>query len=277
MSCLCAALLAAFPVSAQQALSTDGFRGWESWPLYHPGDLALDNARLEPMHLAFDALFPGPQGFGRGPLEPMTMYMDVFDAFFHGKAALWIQWTSSSPPAREDAAPAIDALLVDRATFRYLFRIGRSGPVDKWAGRYEIVHARPDGVTQTTVNDDGTTATKTLEGPANYFDFATYQFLLPFLDLHEGMQFRLAGYEYIDKAEEILPVRVVGRTRISDAAGQAHDVWQVDVMPAHGLLLITFYVSRAPPYFFGWDYRLTRDGRSAMKLTFRGWRSTAIN
>lgn len=137
--------------------------------------------------------------------------------------------------------------------------------------RHRHGHLSDEGLCrQVTVNQDGTTATHTVEGAA-YFDFATYQFLFPFLRLREGMAFRLSGYEYLEQRAEVLPVKIVGRVKFTDARGAEHDAWQVDVMPAHRATLITFYVSEEPPFFYGWDYRLTRDGATAIKLTLRGW------
>ncbi len=267
-------LLAAPPVAAQGALSLAHFDGWDAWPLYEPGDVAIANAELMPLRIEFDGLFPGPNGFGRQPLDSLTMLMDVVEASFRGAPAVWVQWLSK-PSRKTVAAPALDALLVDRATFRLLFRMAASQRGD-WAGRYELVQAQPDRVLQVTVDEDGTTKTQTLEGAANYFDFATYQFLLPFLDLRQGMRFRLLGYEYLEKRPEVLPVRVVGRTQVVDARGREHEVWRVDVMPEHRQTLISFYVSEEPPFFYGWDYRLTRDGSTAVKLTLRGWTPTSI-
>lgn len=82
---------------------------------------------------------------------------------------------------------------------------------------------------QVTVNEDGTTGTHVLDA-ANFFDFATYQFLFPFLELREGMTFRLSGYDYLGRQAEILPVKVMGKTRVADAGGQMHNVRRVDIM-----------------------------------------------
>jgi len=73
-----------------------------------------------------------------------------------------------------------------------------------------------------------------------------------------------------------LAVRVIGRATFADADHLGHEVWRVDVLPTHRATLITFYVSPEPPYFYGWDDRLTRDGSSATKLTLRGWTPTTI-
>lgn len=273
---LLASVLGASSATAQQPVSLDHFDGADSWPLYRPGDLPLDNAALRPQRIAFDGRFPGPQGFGRGPLVHLTLYMDVLDVFFHGEPAVWVQWTSTSPPESSTEAPALDALVVDRATFRLLFRVGRSGPAQAWAGRYEIVHATPDSTIQVSVRDDGSTDRKVLADPGPRFDFATYPFLFPFLDLHEGLSFRLAGYDFVDEAEEILAVRVVGRTRITDATGGGREVWRVDVLPPHRATLITFWVTRQAPFFYGWEYRLTRDGTTALDMTYRGWLPTSM-
>lgn len=259
-------------VAAQGPLALNHFNGWEAWPLYGPGDLRIASASLIPLRIEFDGLFPGPKGFGAPPLDSLTMYMDVLEQSFRGAPAVWVQWLSR-PPVSRQASPALDALLVDRATFRLLFRIAASRP-GAWAGRYELIQAQPERVTQVTVGEDGKAATHQLD-TANYFDFATYQFLFPFLDLREGLAFRLRGYEYLEKEGEELPVKVVGRTHVADARGRRHEVWQVDVMPAHRATLITFYVSREPPFFYGWNYRVTRDGSTAIKLTLRGWTATS--
>jgi hypothetical protein len=259
--------------AGQEPLPLDHFNGWENWPLLEPGDLAIHSENLSPLRIEFDGLFPGPNGFGVPPLDSLTMYIEVMEERFHGAPALWVQWTSK-PRAASGGAPALDVLLVDRASFRLLFRIAASGRGD-WAGRYEVIQARPEGVVQVSVAEDGASTKQVLEGAANYFDFATYQFLFPFLELREGMAFRLSGYEYLEKQAEVLPVRVVGRTNVADAHGADQAVWRVDVMPPHRATLISFYVSDEPPYFYGWDYRLTRDGSTALKLTLRGWASTS--
>lgn len=266
---LVAGLFSARTAAGQQPVRLDHFDGWERWPLYAPGDLPITSGKLIPLRITFDGLFPGPRGFGRPPLDSITMLMDVIEETFHGAPALWIQWLSR-PSAKPTASPALDALLVDRGTFRLLFRLAASAR-GEWAGRYEVLQARPKLLVQATVNEDGTAERHVLQAPADYFDFATYQFLLPFIELREGMAFRLSGYEYLEKTPEVLPVRVVGRARVADAAGTMHDVWQVDIMPAHRATLITFYVSPEPPFFYGWDYRLTKDGSTALKLTLRGW------
>ncbi len=260
--------------ASQQALNTAAFDGWERWPLYRPGELSFAHERLAPLRVAFDAEFPGSQGFGVEPLERMTMYMDVLNVNFRGLPATWVQWTSTSP-AEGTEAPALDALVVDRSTFRLLFRIARSGPAQGWAGRYEVLHAMNDRVIQVSVEDDGATETNVRDRSAPTFDFATYPFLFPLLDLREGMKFRLAGYDHLAKEEEILPVHVARRVRVADAAGTGHDAWQVDVLAPHGAVLITFYVATEPPWFYGWQYRLTRDGSVALRMTLRDWIPTS--
>jgi hypothetical protein len=261
---------------AQRPIPLDDFTGWESWPLVRPGDLDLSGATLQPVHIEFDGLFPGPRGFGSQPLDSLTMWMDLLPARFHGRAAYWVTWTSSGPRPPREEAPAIDAILVERRSFRLLFRLARSGPASFWAGRYEYVQAAPDSVVQVTVDDSGTTSRHALGTDHPLFEFASYPFLFPWLELRAGNGMRLAGYDYLDKKEEILAVRVVGRVTIPDARGVGHEVWRVDVMPAHRATLISFFVAREPPYFYGWDYRLTRDGSSAVRLTLRGWLPTSI-
>jgi hypothetical protein len=276
-TCLAALVILAGPaaLTAQEPLPLGHFDDWETWPLHAPGDLATDDREIVPLRIEFEGQFPGPNGFGSPPLDSLTMFMDVLELTFRGSPALWIQWLSSPPRERTSASPALDALLVDRVTFRLLFRLAASQR-GEWAGRYEIVQARPDRVVQVSVDEDGTTiATEIENDAAGLFDFATYQFLFPFLELREGDAFRLSGYEYIEKRAEILPVRVVGRTRVKDAFGRDNEVWQVDIMPEHRQTLISFYVTREPPYFYGWDYRLTRDGTMAIQLRLRGWTRTS--
>jgi hypothetical protein len=277
--CLMLALGLAFSplvAEAQHPLALDAFDGWETWPLVRPGDLDLSSVVLAPVRIAFAGFFPGAGGFGVPPLDSLTMWMDVLPATFHGKPALWVQWTSSGVRTRAAEAPALDAILVDRATFRLLFRVARSGPAKAWAGAYDLIHATEDSVVQVSVGDDGAAAKHVLDRHATYFDFATYPFLFPFLNLRPGLGLRLAGYDFLGKQEEILAVHVAGRTTVTDARGTTHDVWQVDVMPSHRATLISFYVTPTAPYFYGWDYRLVRDGSTAIKLTYRGWVSTAI-
>lgn len=270
---LCLSGLSVAPARAQEPLSLEHFDGWESWPLVEPGDLQVDTTGLVPLRIEFDGLFPGPNGFGVPPPQPLTMYMDVIESRFHGEPALWIQWLSK-PRAEEGGSPALDALLVERGTFRLLFRIAASAR-GEWAGNYELIQARPDGVTQVSVGEDGSSAKQVLDGPANYFDFATYQFLLALIDLRENDRYRLSGYDLLDKDAEVLAARVVGRVMVPDADGREHEVWRVDLMPAHRATLISFYVTGEPPYFYGWDYRVTRDGSTALKLTLKAWTTTS--
>lgn len=265
--------LAVTGVSARQSpLSLHHFEGWQEWPVLGPGDLELADTPLGPMRLEFDGRFPGPDGFGRGPLVPLTMYMDVLPTRFHDRPATWVQWTSK-PLAGGGGAPALDLLVVDRASFELLFRIGASAR-GAWTGRYEFVNAKPEGLLQLSVDDDGSVATSRLDGTERYFDFATYPFLFPLMDLKPGRSFRLEGYDYLSRATEILAVRVVGQIDIRDAHGSEHRVWRVDVMPPHRATLISFYVTKSAPFFYGWDYRVTHDGSMALQLVYRGWAST---
>lgn len=270
---LCVAL--AGPGDAQEPLSLDHFDGSESWPLIRPSTAALRPFQYRELRIAFDGEFPGPGGFGVPPLEPLPMLMDLLNVSFRGRPALLVQWISTPPPRREREAPGLDVLVVDHASFRLQYRIALSARPDVWGGRYEVVQAHPDRVVQTTVPDTGG-ATTTVVPRADLFDFASYQFLFPRLDLRAGLAVRLAGYEYLDKAEEVLAVHVVGRTQVRDAAGRSHQVWQVDVLPPHRAVLITFWVTAEPPYFYGWQYRLTRNGATAMRLTLRDWTPTGI-
>ncbi len=48
--------------NAQTTLSIDHFDGAESWPVYSPGDLQLDNDKLGNLRVAYDGVFATPNG-----------------------------------------------------------------------------------------------------------------------------------------------------------------------------------------------------------------------
>lgn len=213
--------LAVIEVEVQQAVSVKHFESWETWPTYVPRELPIQNSPLTAVHIAFDGLFPGTNGLGILPLDTLTMFISTHETCFRGKEAMWIRWTSQ-PQAQSEGAPALDALVVDRSTFGVQFRVAVSEH-GAWAGRYEIIHARPDAVVQVTVNEAGTTATHRLDMEPSFFEFAAYPLLFARLDLEQHSTLRLQSYDFFQKAAEVLAVKVVGRIRMVDATRQVHE------------------------------------------------------
>lgn len=247
------------------------FDGFENWPLYRPGVLPAAHDALVDQRILFKAQFPSAAGL-QGPLEDTTMMMDLHDLYFRGKPALWVQWTSTG--RRDDLAgtASIDMLIAEKATHRLLYRIqsvGGPGGPPVWAPPLSIQSHMDGGVTDVLVSSAGEAKTKNLKfDDAGTIDFATLQFWLPFIDLEEGMKFRVPYYRRQREQIGGLPIQVLGRAEIIDARGEAHDVWRVQTMSDTRASLIEFWISEEPPYFMGWDFRLTRDGRRVAYMEY---------
>lgn len=246
---------------AQEAAppDTSAFAGWEQWPLITPTDLDLDTDALSNQRIVFDGIF-GPPGQGR----PVTMYMDVFEHWYGERPSFWIQWTSSGNPTGAPEGMGIDALIVDRADLRILFRVAAVGQ----GGLYAITRHGADETEQYRVDmTNDTVSPHRLEGEHPTFDFAAFPFLFPFLDLQEGRRFRLPN---VGQPPELVPgeiaVLVAGRIALATASGVDVDVWDVQVMPAHGRAIIHFYVTDEAPFFHGWDYRVAGGMVATMRI-----------
>lgn len=241
------------------------FEGWQEWPLIAPSDLRLDTGALGNQRIVFDGMFGPP-----GDPSPVTMYMDVFEVWHGGRPAYWIQWTSSGNPAGAAESVGIDTLVVDRETFRILFRVAATGP----SGYALTVHGA-EQITQFRLDADaGSATTHRAEEPAGSFDFATFQFLFPFLGLEDGRRFRLVNIgQPPDLEPREVAVLVAGKVLLE--AGREDDpynveAWDVQVMPSHGRALIHFYVLEEAPFFYGWEYRLA-DGRLVSMMQLYEW------
>lgn len=264
--CLIGCLLS-LGISAQPPLSIDEWEDFESWSVTKPGELKLKNTELKNQRIIFDGIFPGPGGQTR----PTTMIMDITNVFFQGKPAVWIQWTSTSSENDKQGTASLDLIVVEKQTFRTLFRIADGPGIRQWAGNYNITHYGPEQITNIFTKDDGTTETKTLRPETDVFEFATFQFLLPFLDLKDGAKYRLPGFQRTSHRYQLIPVRIGGKTGIRDAHGKKHEVWEAQVISADRSTLITFYLTQKAPYFYGWKYERVSDRKILTSMTFREW------
>ncbi|MEP1097500.1 MAG: hypothetical protein ABJG78_20455 [Cyclobacteriaceae bacterium] len=257
-----------------QDLSIAHFEDDENWPLYVPGDLKFDNERLTDLRVEYQANeMGGPGGPG------FRLYMDVMDVVFKGRPADWIQWTFSEREDEENTgAPNLDLLIMDRETYKLLFRLmpnGGPGP-DKWAGPYGNVQAMPGKIRQLKVKNDGSASMDSLAVNTPVFEFASLGFQFPFMDLEEGKSFRLKGYHFPTNTVGNMSVKVIGKTLIRDVKGNTYEAWQVDVLPASRKSMVTYYVSKEAPYFYGWNYRLVENSKVLFKMDYVGWQSTKI-
>lgn len=260
-----ALLLLAAPalLEAQDPISLSHFEDWRSWPVYEAGELPIDNAALATQRTIFD--FANPTG----AVDPMVM--DVFaDVYHRGRPAVWVQWTSGGRAGDTEGTSVLDAILLDRETFRVAFRIqGVPGP-RAWAGPYAVTQHHPGRVARIGIADDGTVTTDELAHEVDPFDFATMQYLFPFIGLEEGKSFRLMNVGAAGNLEpRDVGVRVIGRTSIEDARGVAHDVWEVQLLTNTEGGLVSFYVTETAPFFHGWDFRRVADGRTLTSLRLR--------
>jgi len=251
------------PATAQEPVSVEHFDGSEQWPLYEAGELELEGEALEDQRTWFDFLTPSGDTVG--------MTVDVHEVFHRGEPALWVQWTSKGEPGDTAGTSTIDDLLIERSTFRIAFRIQASPGPRSWAGNYDLVQHHPDRVVRVAVRDDGSVDREVLEEATAPFDFATMGYLFPLLPLDEMEGFRLLN---VGTRGDISPKEVAlwpaGRTTIEDSRGGQHRVQEVQLLSASGRVLVSFYVTRGPPYFWGWLYRNVEDGRVISHLVYRG-------
>lgn len=265
-------VMAANPADAQDAVDLSAFEGYETWPMLMPDDLDLERADLTDLRIYYDAQFPGAGGLD-GPLIDTTMVLDVSGSHFRGQPALVIQWSSTGEAGDTASSGAIDRLVVDRQTHRLLHRIQAQPPAGgavRWGGSYRITAFEADRITDTIVGEDGNARpTELLDVSPDTIDFATLQFFLPFIDLEEGLSFRVPVYRYPLNELNGLPVHVVGREEITDGNGAVHEVWAIDVMSIGGGALTRFWIDEDAPYFLGWDYRLARTGRRITRMDYR--------
>ena len=266
------ALLASTASLSAQALDMDHFEGYESWPLFTPGDLEFPGTdEVGDLRIGYEALFGG------GPVPAiMNLWMDVLDVSFRGREAQWIQWTFSADPGEGDGIPTIDALIVDRDTQELLWRLHPGKTMSDFANPYELIQVRPGSIRQINVSDEGMGSAHSLQVSTPMFEFATLGFLFPFMDLEAGKAFRLATYHHPSQAERHIPIYVKGRTELLGEDGTAHDVWAVDVGSTTGETVVTYYVTKDAPYFYGWHYQQVEDGASLFKMTYRGWMPTGV-
>lgn len=252
-------------------IDISAFDGYEDWPVVKPGDINATNAALRDQRIIFDAQFPGPQGLG-GPLADTTMVFDVSEVCFKGTPALSVEWRSTGREGADSGTVSIDYLVVDRATHSTLHRIralgGAMGPPE-WASPI-VVTNYPDGlVISTTVKEDGAADAVTLEAQdTGTIDFAALPFWLPFIDLKEGAKFRVPYYRQQLNTIDGLPIYVQGQKEVTDASGQKHKIWNVQVMSIGGGALTEFWVAETAPYFFGWDFRLVGNGKTVSTMTY---------
>lgn len=248
---------------AQEPLDISHFDGWQDWPLYEAGDLAVDTRGLASQRTVFD--FRIPTG------DTVRMSIDVFTGMhLRGEPALWIQYLSSGVAGDSAGTSTLDALLVDRGSFRIAFRI-QGAPGDRsWTGPYDFVKHRPDRVVALHIPDDGTVETETQELTADPFDFAAMPYLFPFLDLEEGGGVRLVNVGARgQRGTREVAVLPVGRTTVTDALGRDHEVREVQLLSHTGRVLISFYIADEAPYFCGWHYRRVDNGATLSKFDYR--------
>lgn len=250
---------------AQQKVSPpEGFEGHESWPLYEPGDLDLDFGPLTTQRTEF--AFRVPSG------DTIPLLIDVFESAFQGGPAYWVQWTSGGLPAEAGGGTgSIDAILVHGETFRVLWRVAAIPGDRTWAGSYEVSQHHPEEIVRVQIAGDGEVATERVEMENDPFDFATMGYLFPFIGLEAGKRYRLRNIGVRgDPAPRDVSVRVAGRTTVTGADGERHEVWEVQLLPFSRRNLVTFWVDDEAPYFYGWSFRNVESGRLFSELRYRG-------
>jgi hypothetical protein len=268
---LVATLIAALglAVRGQTPLSVEAWRDAGTWPELPPGQLGSNLERVPNMRLTMDAVFPGP------PRDPTTMYVDVTQIKFQNQPAVWIQFLSTGVEnSPTNGTASLDAIVLDRATARALFRLRPALPApgsqQAWGGSYDVMQYGPDQLVQVHAAEDGTTSVHRTSIPP-VTEFAALGFVLPGLGLRPGLTMRIPGFVPGADASDVMPFRVDGRVPFTDAAGADHEVWAVDLPTDDRGVLIRFFVDDAPPFFYGWTYRAVADGSVIMSFTLRRW------
>lgn len=265
-------LIFSFNLLYSQAIDIRHFADSDDWPLYIPGQVQMNNEKLTNLRIAYDAPEMGSPG---GPT--FDLYMDVMDIQFQGKPADWIQWTFSHKKEAEGKGPAtMDMLIVEQETYKYLYRL-HPNDFNTNANTYGTIEVRPNSVRQMTVKKKGTATLDTLAVKTPLFEFATLGFLFPFMDLEMGQKFRLKGYHFPSKSLNNMAVYVKGEVEIKDHWQKPHQAWAVEVLSGSKTTLVTYYVTKEAPYFYGWNYRRIEDGVSLFKMSYKGWLSTDFN
>lgn len=255
-------------VEAQEPISLADFDGWRDWPLYAPGDLEIDSEALV-SHRTW-MKFIAPSG------DTMTQHVDLTtEARFNGEPAIWVQHTGSGTLGDpETQTSVIDWMIVNRMTFRVLFRIGGAPGERTWAGRYDLTQHYPDHVVRTTVNDDASVSQNRANIDNNPFDFVTMPYVVALSGLlREGERFRLMNIGSAnDPAPRSVGLFVKGKTTIEDGNGVRRDVWDVQLISNSERLLVHLYVSEDLPYFMGWRFRSVANGRDGVINLYRSHR-----
>lgn len=259
-------------VSAQEKLSIEHFDQADQWPVYSAGELTLSNEALTDIRVAYDGVFATPNGAFN-----LATYIDVSNVMFNGVPAHWMQWTFTSEEEGVGGTANLDLLIMDRKTGALRFRMLPSGQGSTWGGPYNFIGADDTEVTRLLLNEGGEASQEVIPTGQPVFDFGGLPFVLPFMDLKAGQGMRLNAYQQSGAdGVQYLDVKVLGPTLITDTKGQQHRVTEVQTMAPSRANLISFYVSKQAPYFYGWDYKNVEDGSSLFKMVYRGYRHTDI-
>ena len=266
----CAIAGASFaPALAQVAI--DHFDGADEWPLYAPGDLAVSNDGLTHIRVGYDMVF-GATGVTRG-------YIDVDRVLFRGKPAHWVEWKfSAEEEGVSEGWPSFDLLILDKETGQLLARTAPSrNPRGDWGGPYSSIEVRDGELRRLTLSTTGEGKLVSSDLDNEIFDFGALGFVLPFLDVEIGQGFRLNTY-LKSLGDSVYPfaIKVVGTRSIKDTSGADHVVLAMDALSPDRGAIITFYVSDAAPYFYGWDYRKVSDGSTLFRMDYRGFVDTTM-
>lgn len=251
-------------IQAQDTLSLQDFEGWENWPLYEPGDIDIDTGEFGSLITWFDARF--------GSESSITIRADIIsDIYFKGEPAFWIQHTSSGSADNPDRSSTLDASLYNLNTFRVLLRIASQPGQRSWGGTYDITQHHPDKVYRIQVAENGSVIRDSLQVKDNNpFDFVTIPHLLSFMNLEQNQRFRLLN---IGSRRSLSPrpvaMFVKGKTIYTDADGEEHEVWEVQLLNNAETLLISLFVTKEIPYFWGWQFRRVSNGQLGAEWIYK--------
>ena len=259
-------------VFAQAPLSTTHFENAEKWSVYAAGDLELLNEDLSDIRVAYDGIFATPDGAFN-----LATYIDVTNVMFNGVPAHWMQWTFTSEEEGVGGVANLDLLIMDKKTGALKFRMLPSGQGSEWGGPYNFIGAGETEITRLLLTKDGEATQEIIQTGRPVFDFGGLPFVLPFMDLKVGKGVRLNAYQQSGAdGVQYLDVKAIGPTKITDTRGNQHQVIEVQTMAPSRTTLISFYISKQAPYFYGWDYKKVDDGSSLFKMVYRGFRPTEI-